>query len=217
MRGKDKRTYNVQKMPGITPAHAGKRPVARVAQRRDRDHPRPCGEKIIVIPRCTGVVGSPPPMRGKAYKSTSKKPIIGITPAHAGKSRTRVGRYTARQDHPRPCGEKTFAYYHDSTCTGSPPPMRGKAKTKMLLNEFIGITPAHAGKRLARYSSSASDQDHPRPRGEKQVSRVHCVRNLGSPPPTRGKVAAVALILTVVRITPAHAGKSSTITTQFPS
>ena len=30
----------------ITPAHAGKRARALVAQMMGRDHPRPCGEKI---------------------------------------------------------------------------------------------------------------------------------------------------------------------------
>ena len=50
--------------------------------------------------------------------------------------------------------------------------------------------------------------DHPRPCGEKLLKGIEPVMRRGSPPPMRGKVAAVALILTAIRITPAHAGKS---------
>ena len=52
--------------------------------------------------------------------------------------------------------------------------------------------------------------DHPRPRGEKyQVDDLGRMVE-GSPPPTRGKVTDHSSLIDSRRITPAHAGKSST-------
>ena len=52
----------------------------------DKDHPRLCGEKRQ--PEHTGghLIGSPPPMRGKALLQDFCKRRVRITPAYAGKS-----------------------------------------------------------------------------------------------------------------------------------
>ena len=71
-----------------------------------RDHPRVCGEKYQL-----GVVkplheGSPPRMRGKAYKGADQTTRRGITPAYAGKSIYVLAVRCLYGDHPRVCGEK---------------------------------------------------------------------------------------------------------------
>ncbi len=98
---------------GITPAYAGKRRSVLVLLQADRDHPRICGEKLeAVFPRFDHL-GSPPHMRGKVPSSAEGEgqgkdhPRIcgekrsgaeqrdagqGITPAYAGKSRSRFFR-----------------------------------------------------------------------------------------------------------------------------
>ena len=50
-------------------------------------------------------------------------------------------------------------------------------------------------------------QDHPRPCGEKKLDQSELVYKAGSPPPMRGKVVVVQVVLAFMRITPAHAGK----------
>ncbi len=72
---------------------------------------------------------------------------------------------------------------------------------------LIGITPAHAGKRLRRLRHTSYGQDHPRTRGEKDDLAPPTAGEAGSPPHTRGKVKKSHEFLDVVRITPAHAGK----------
>ena len=72
-------------------------------------------------------MGSPPRMRGKEDKKEPLCGSFGITPAYAGKSRTRR------------CWTKTTA--------GSPPRMRGKAPDIQQEKPETGITPAYAGKR----------------------------------------------------------------------
>ena len=51
--------------------------------------------------------------------------------------------------------------------------------------------------------------DHPRPCGEKGLALMDKALNEGSPPPMRGKVQAIIALLGALRITPAHAGKST--------
>ena len=73
------------------------------------------------------------------------------------------------------------------------------------------ITPAYAGKRILPGSLRACSGDHPRVCGEK-FSRTSCItRRKGSPPRMRGKVKAWKNEGVKTRITPAYAGKSSTL------
>ena len=88
MRGKVIAAVQLIREFGITPAYAGKRPVASSRQIAERDHPRVCGEKSIARDGQTTRRGSPPRMRGKVK--------FAVFPRH------HYG------DHPRVCGEKSF-------------------------------------------------------------------------------------------------------------
>ena len=130
MRGKVRVSNVTLYRSRITPAHAGKssRPTAPLCT--CRDHPRPCGEKHIARITMFVDIGSPPPMRGKALKWTHIRIDTGITPAHAGKSFSGDSGAAGREDHPRPCGEKRPAFRQCGRYQGSPPPMRGKARSR---------------------------------------------------------------------------------------
>ena len=113
MRGKPITKIDLGVRFGITPAHAGKTGGCVCEFRRDRDHPRACGENK----RCDYFrqrdVGSPPRMRGKPPAGLRHPLRLGITPAHAGKTtRLRQSRQKTG-DHPRACGENTseMAYF----------------------------------------------------------------------------------------------------------
>ena len=67
--------------------------------------------------------------------------------------------------------------------------MRGKDIIEIKIAGIIGITPAHAGKRVALLKLGTYKEDHPRTCGEKETSEIE------------------NFLLT--RITPAHAGKRS--------
>ena len=85
MRGKGELPKDTKDYFGITPAYAGKRMLYARAVRRDRDHPRVCGEKPGRPFTKTSSMGSPSRMRGKAGWPLCGLPCIGITPAYAGK------------------------------------------------------------------------------------------------------------------------------------
>ena len=111
------------------------------------------------------------------------------------------------RDHPRTCGEKTIAVTSAVSHQGSPPHMRGKARSACFHLRNLGITPAHAGKSFFASSKYLFARDHPRTCGEKVLVRV-CVHDIaGSPPHMRGKGLPALLRPFCDRITPAHAGK----------
>ena len=134
---------------------------------RTMDHPRVCGEKIVVIAIFYPLMGSPPRMRGKDSVCNESAPLVGITPAYAGKS-CRVADYRQGPwDHPRVCGEKQRTLAVQDEPQGSPPRMRGKDSPSFSVKYAPRITPAYAGKRNSFTKSFEEHGDHPRVCGEK--------------------------------------------------
>ena len=66
-------------------------------------------------------------MRGKAHNSAVDEYKTGITPACAGKRMYQATLLRLVQDHPRMCGEKSYAVTSNTVRQGSPPHVRGKA------------------------------------------------------------------------------------------
>ena len=89
--------------------------------------------------------------------------------------------------------------------------MRGKVYIIVHTVAIVGITPAYAGKSSVADKTFTPQRDHPRLCGEKcGFSRIPAAVK-GSPPPMRGKGTKCVKINHNLRITPAYAGKSSTI------
>ena len=147
MRGKGSRSPYSYFRYGITPAYAGKSKSTGDVTIFQWDHPRLCGEKFLRLVQPFQLLGSPPPMRGKAQWAFHGIVTIRITPAYAGKSPFVHNRLPEFEDHPRLCGEKVTTAF----CGG----------------RVEGITPAYAGKSRQRPPAECPDQDHPRLCGEK--------------------------------------------------
>ena len=167
MRGKADTVSKKGLRPGITPAHAGKRPACVARLCIVRDHPRTCGEKKRIGSLFWRVLGSPPHMRGKGMDRAPLLCAGGITPAHAGKSFLQTESSDCIRDHPRTCGEKMGKGTVWRPHRGSPPHMRGKAPNSPFTPRPLGITLAHAGKRLYQDGALVAQGDHPRTCGEK--------------------------------------------------
>ena len=147
-----------------------------------------CGEKKPTTPVTVRCIGSPPHVRGKERGSTSRQRRKGITPAHAGKSPAMSPGHITLRDHPRTCGEKGISDFSGNYEDGSPPHMRGKARSPLLFPGISRITPAHAGKSTFSRFWTSNVEDHPRTCGEKVCNRRLLSLRLGSPPHMRGKV-----------------------------
>ena len=153
-------------LTGIIPAYAGNTHNAPCACRRDRDHPRVCGEHIRGGGLRRHHSGSSPRMRGThRFLEIFSKPC-GIIPAYAGNTTHKYDFPFYQGDHPRVCGEHTpldakkIAHDRDHprvcgehanrTCwlrllQGSSPRMRGTHAHEWGVRQFGGIIPAYAG------------------------------------------------------------------------
>ena len=126
MRGKAFHDIFSLRIIRITPAYAGKSVAYPVHSDSGRDHPRLCGEKLLLFARRVLFLGSPPPMRGKGIEHRFRILAPRITPAYAGKRHLQTCNSLLAPDHPRLCGEKRTAMMPECSTKGSPPPMRGK-------------------------------------------------------------------------------------------
>ena len=100
-----------------------------------------------------------------------------------------------------------------STCrwalyAGSPPHARGRRGRGLSGDLVIRITPACAGKTGPGGVAGCSRGDHPRMRGEDNVSGQGLVWRRGSPPHARGRRQHQQIRRSLHRITPACAGKT---------
>ena len=105
VRGKPDEVTAYQAEARITPAGAGKTLRSLASVRSSQDHPRRCGENIIMNYWAYFWIGSPPQVRGKLFISVIKVFCSGITPAGAGKTEEFVVLQFYSRDHPRRCGE----------------------------------------------------------------------------------------------------------------
>ena len=187
MRGKVWLHQKPGRVPGITPAYAGKSPPAKRKNPAIWDHPRVCGEKPNRIVWEHWKEGSPPRMRGKEVDALGFSCGHGITPAYAGKSQPVCHVAPCGEDHPRVCREKSRPLSRWVYALGSPPRMRGKVPEQSSYSQAWGITPACAGKRVLSPRLFQGDRDHPRVCGEKDLYGDATVQEWGSPPRMRGK------------------------------
>ena len=208
MRGKAFLPASADLPAGITPACAGKRSRWECKTDSRRDHPRLCGEKDRKNIPMRPEKGSPPLVRGKGNLYRIFPHLWRITPACAGKSRSRILQDTAAGDHPRLCGEKVLTESLTTVLQGSPPLVRGKAHLNFLTYHRLGITPACAGKSLLWSAHQRLIWDHPRLCGEKPTIYNYAYIGKGSPPLVRGKVDLQTDRGKRTGITPACAGKS---------
>ena len=147
-------------------------------------------------------------MRGKPLLADFLPDLLGITPAHAGKTESAAARGGEPRDHPRACGENQRYLHQHERCRGSPPRMRGKPRKHDIVPNTAGITPAHAGKTRKLVRREVSRRDHPRACGENRLQKSISAFGSGSPPRMRGKPGDAFASSGEIGITPAHAGKT---------
>ena len=110
---------------GITPACAGNSSFTKAVRVLAGDHPRVCGEQETPRLIITSVKGSPPRVRGTGHDRGAGFPAGRITPACAGNRQPESSRQLVRADHPRVCGEQSYALSKKGRIVGSPPRVRG--------------------------------------------------------------------------------------------
>ncbi len=166
VRGKLPRIYPLSFQPRITPAGAGKTSLYHLFLSCQPDHPRRCGENSPLPLKVSINTGSPPQVRGKLSNSGMALGLCRITPAGAGKTKSRTILSAVAEDHPRRCGENALFHGYVGCISGSPPQVRGKLCDSSRFAVTPGITPAGAGKTLFFGRGRRTPADHPRRCGE---------------------------------------------------
>ena len=109
---------------GITPACAGITPRGALMECSGRDHPRVCGNYLIIKSQTAKGAGSPPRVRELLAFPSPQIFDRGITPACAGITLRRGKAANFTQDHPRVCGNYVHKGYVTADTPGSPPRVR---------------------------------------------------------------------------------------------
>ena len=163
------------KATGITPAHAGTTHQPDLLDGPRWDHPRSRGDNRVNRICLAFLPGSPPLTRGQRAFRFRRRTANGITPAHAGTTRTGLRGGLQIEDHPRSRGDNVwgrsrgdnksfFALFY--RITGSPPLTRGQLTQMVDGHPITGITPAHAGTTPVIVAGLEPVWDHPRSRGD---------------------------------------------------
>ena len=195
---------------GLIPAHAGKTPKASERPGTHRAHPRSRGENVTgtLVPGVQS--GSSPLTRGKLSCGRLGCRLVGLIPAHAGKTARSPCTRAAIWAHPRSRGENRRGPVHVVGEDGSSPLTRGKHIGEAKVQDGLGLIPAHAGKTPKASERPGTHRAHPRSRGENSFTPPMIVACKGSSPLTRGKLACFGRADPIPGLIPAHAGKTVT-------
>ena len=125
-RGRLKMRVNRLRDGRITPACAGKTEYQQFKSKDHADHPRMRGEDRAGLMSRGAPKGSPPHARGRPWRTSETTPMVGITPACAGKTSEWKTTTPGRPDHPRMRGEDRLKNLSANAIHGSPPHARGR-------------------------------------------------------------------------------------------
>ena len=133
-------------------------------------------------------LGSPPLVRERLFYFLDGGIVTGITPARAGKTQASRRSRQRKQDHPRSCG-KDLMHSNKGLCNpGSPPLVRERQWQCRHYRQWIGITPARAGKTISTSLMRRPSRDHPRSCGKDNVCNNFFPLEPGSPPLVRERL-----------------------------
>ena len=171
-------------------------------------HPRSRGENWALGARHVEARGSSPLTRGKHGNTMPLGALIGLIPAHAGKTPRPQAKLGDLRAHPRSRGENARLSMQGWSKSGSSPLTRGKPVFGLEVYPGTRLIPAHAGKTFRSFLSVCRGRAHPRSRGENCFDVGAVGGFVGSSPLTRGKRLQRLPIGQLQRLIPAHAGKT---------
>ena len=195
-------------VPRIIPARAGNAAACSRSQAPSPDHPRACGERLVVLCLCHASPGSSPRVRGTHDLPVRLGRPQRIIPARAGNAWPREAVAAPGPDHPRACGERMDAVSHFSGSIGSSPRVRGTPCPLRCPRLRSRIIPARAGNAGWLPCPPHVESDHPRACGERDGQLAMALKAPGSSPRVRGTHRNDGVAPLPERIIPARAGNA---------
>ena len=154
-------------------------------------------------------------MRGKRTKQRAQFLILGLIPAHAGKTTRPTPSQSKPGAHPHSRRENVIDDGEARTGGGSSPLTRGKQSRQPSVRAIRGLIPAHAGKTSAITTILETLGAHPRSRGENIYVDWQTLHSAGSSPLTRGKRRDNLDSDREDGLIPTHAGKTPACPSPF--
>ena len=216
-RGKLQERRVLRQRARLIPAHAGKTGGDASRGTRVWAHPRSRGENFPSLVDAQPRWGSSPLTRGKPRLRRPRRWTHGLIPAHAGKTQCGCVVLRLSRAHPRSRGENHTGRWAGRGLQGSSPLTRGKHRVLLGDLEDAGLIPAHAGKTPWQAGRRECDRAHPRSRGENRQGMALTAHKKGSSPLTRGKLAPARSVQALIRLIPAHAGKTPSRDSESPT
>ena len=173
-------------MGRIIPAYAGSTSSYPTCELPRTDHPRIRGEHPSGASGSPSVAGSSPHTRGALRQQYLPRPGCGIIPAYAGSTSITARGFEVYGDHPRIRGEHHRGASMCTSASGSSPHTRGAPAPGFSIRPGAGIIPAYAGSTCTCWRAPRRGSDHPRIRGEHQMTAHSSGAAAGSSPHTRG-------------------------------
>ena len=192
----------------IIPADAGSTLVQAVGGWQTADHPRGCGEHLLVSGPSGCPWGSSPRMRGAPLVGQHGHVLVRIIPADAGSTPSKRRSAASAPDHPRGCGEHIEPTPETIDVRGSSPRMRGALRIAHAQVVAARIIPADAGSTQRGFVSRNRFADHPRGCGEHVYPVDNFLGSQGSSPRMRGALLGHLHSRVYRRIIPADAGST---------
>ena len=192
----------------LIPTHAGKTLPNHDQTGVSKPHPRSRGENSVYGIAITAMSGSSPLTRGKQVHRLCRRLIIGLIPAHAGKTGLIMWMRRASWAHPHSRRENIVVSTPTIIRQGSSPLTRGKPRRGHRLAPQSRLIPAHAGKTVPARRPWPPARAHPHSRGENDWRVPSARHSCGSSPLTRGKPPMVSESKFMMGLIPAHAGKT---------
>ncbi len=191
-----------------TPAMAGRTRAAGEGPHRLEEHPRDGGEDIHAGRGDVEIAGTPPRWRGGRLPGLRVGEERRNTPAMAGRTLAAETTHSPQQEHPRDGGEDCTWSKPSFTSCGTPPRWRGGRSRCGLFTPGCRNTPAMAGRTTTPCIGWPSRSEHPRDGGEDRGHWVSTCGADGTPPRWRGGPHASPSLNSLLRNTPAMAGRT---------
>ena len=148
-------------------------------------------------------------MRGRQDEVLARLAGDGLIPAGAGQTEKRAPALASLGAHPRGCGADAVGLVGAAWYPGSSPRVRGRRIGGLLSFCGVGLIPAGAGQTGPRRGQSPPAWAHPRGCGA-DFQMAYCIlKNPGSSPRVRGRLAAPLPEISPAGLIPAGAGQTS--------
>ena len=166
------------------------------------------GEDCVCYTVFCARAGSSPHARGGLFALRLNRHRNRLIPACAGRTKVLLHRSLIKQAHPRMRGEDQHLSARLPAREGSSPHARGGHYHLFLPGMRQRLIPACAGRTMTHLSFSASDEAHPRMRGEDFAPLCRQPHTAGSSPHARGGQNCLFLLCGQIGLIPACAGRT---------